>query len=241
MSGLVKKLLVTKSNNLPAKFSLTDEGRKLAAKLLHGNTEGSDENTTESGSEEIEQRQKIQKTANCLSPVSEIRVLPIQSKEADLIEICSVDESSDDGIIALDEPPLESSKNDKKSYKYLGSSSSDDELPDIGPVSTSDSYSKIEHEEYINPKASKITTNKKLGKPSVKQVMTKHSYEDAGKLSAQPVHTASYSPNFNMNEFKKSCSIQSQNCASAAPDCVFSLQAGTYDVLLFVDNCEQTA
>jgi hypothetical protein len=29
MSGLIKKNLVVKSNNLPAKYSLTDDGRKV--------------------------------------------------------------------------------------------------------------------------------------------------------------------------------------------------------------------
>lgn len=44
--------------------------------------------------------------------------------------------------------------------------------------------------------------------------------------------------NFSMNKFTKKTSNLS---AGQKPTALFTYQAGTYDVMLFVDNCEQTA
>ncbi len=240
MSGLVKKCLVTKSNNLPARYSLTIDGRKLATKLLYG-TEDSDD-PGESDSENIKNRQKIQKTSNILSPVKEVLILPKQSKTADLIEICSSDDTSDNGIIAIDEHPVTSFTNyNKKTYQCIDSSSSDDELPDIGPTSTCDSSPAIQYEEYTNPKVLKNLADKKPAK--LKSILPVQQSQSRSSQSQLPQTETISANSFNINMFKKSCSktVQMNDPVSGVPELNFSLQAGTYDLMLFVDNCEQTA
>jgi hypothetical protein len=39
MTSLIKKNLVSKDNKLPAKYRLTEDGRNLASKMLHGSKE----------------------------------------------------------------------------------------------------------------------------------------------------------------------------------------------------------
>lgn len=55
MSTLVKKEYVVKENKLPARYHLTESGRRLAAKLLNGEdeTETITQNQTDSDSEQV--------------------------------------------------------------------------------------------------------------------------------------------------------------------------------------------
>ena len=59
MSGLIKRNLCSKTNTLPAKYMLTNEGRDTAFKLVHG---------TESESEESERIESIPKALKKTHP-----------------------------------------------------------------------------------------------------------------------------------------------------------------------------
>lgn len=115
MSGLIKKGLVLKTNNLPAKYMLTDTGRQLASKLLYGSQ--TDSESDNSGP--VESPHKVQKAADyrrtedspkSMSPHSykqtdensQPRYMTTTSKNTDLIELESSN-SSDDVITLVDD------------------------------------------------------------------------------------------------------------------------------------------
>lgn len=61
MSTLVKKEYVVKENKLPARYHLTESGRRLAAKLLNGEDESITQNQTDSDSEQVKSPPKTLK------------------------------------------------------------------------------------------------------------------------------------------------------------------------------------
>ena len=107
MSGLIKKNLAVKTNNLPAKYMLTESGRLLASELLYGaqtDSEGED-------AEQVPPANKIQRTSEDESPVAPYKKInEVQASEkettapSDLIEIES-DSSSDDAITLVEDGP----------------------------------------------------------------------------------------------------------------------------------------
>lgn len=126
MSGLIKKGLVHKTNNLPAKYMLTEPGRHLASKLLYGTRTGDSESDS---SEPVESGNKIQKfddyregedsPIRSLSPLAYKQVDEIMTTTAakttyrsDLIGIES-DSNSDDIITLVDDAraPMSVDKN----------------------------------------------------------------------------------------------------------------------------------
>ena len=75
------------------------------------------------------------------------------------------------------------------------------------------------------PKYSKFDVNKFKGTSS-----------SASSQKGTPKKSSS--SNFDSNKFARKPSSLSAN---QKPDALFTYNAGTYDVMLFVDNCEQTA
>lgn len=151
MSGLIKKGLVVKTNNLPAKYMLTDPGRHLASKLLYGTQTGDSESDS---SEPVESAYKIQKLDDyrgredspirSLSPLAYKQAAEIMTTTAtttkttyrsDLIEIES-DSNSDDIITLVDDARAPMSV-DTNAYNQKPRKDSDDD--DIITIDTDDS------------------------------------------------------------------------------------------------------
>lgn len=148
MSGLIKRNLIEKSKNLPAQYSLTVEGRKLASKLLFGETDQASDST-----DSEETVKKAQKTSNSFSRANsstdqlDLRVSPRISQQPEANRPIEIGSESDDGIITIAEINKPSEVVTEVKKKNLGARtyhsvdlSSDEELPDIDVAETNTNY-----------------------------------------------------------------------------------------------------
>ena len=245
MSGLIKRNLVLKSNNLPAKYMLTSEGRTLAHKLVNGNVASdtdSDANDTESPKTNKIQKMSRQESAECLelsSPIKQTSPKRIYEstkptiQSNDFIEIGS---DTDSDIITITETKqVAVAKSSQRSMQC-----DDDELPDIDMLSQKSAFNYDEYEVKKPAKTKPVEasanitniTNKKFNVAEFKKVpSTKSDNQISSSYSAsKPDQENSQKSNSNMSVDK-----------DKAPHVIFSYHPADYEILLFIDNCEQTA
>lgn len=173
MSGLIKKNMVYKTNNLPAKYMLTDEGREVAVKLVFG-TETCPESDSDD-SERIESIPKVLKVSQDhtltetisynINDVVNIEATVEKTNTNDLIEIISSDET--DIISLMNECAASIKQSVNKVTTIDDDSSSDDELPDIGDFGGSSNFVKSQTVPTTTQRNLSNIKNKKQTKPAV--------------------------------------------------------------------------
>ena len=186
MAALIKKNLVFKENKLPARYSLTEEGRRCIFRVLNG---GEDQTPYYEQSEKMTTKEPKEKSSSRIDEVISI-------------------ESEDDEIVTIDdEKPISQYKN------------SDEDLPDIGLA-----YSETQK---TKPLISDLT-NKNLIKTNMKKSNKIEELSLSQRLEVALVDTGSVLTNGSSKRDEFQGPV------------LFTLPPGSFEVLLFVDNCEQS-
>lgn len=234
MSTLIKRDLAIKENKLPARYRLTESGRTLAKRLLYGimPDEPSDED-----SENVIDEPKIDKPNKDRSgpkttkktvenvPVEQNQRKNYRSPEkpsniqSNFIEINDID-SDDSDIIDLSQEPVKKSIPVKVSRK--SSSLDEDCLPDLGVgegIRNKNSNSNKSNDIVNMYKKAKTNNNK----PD----------EITAATSFKPTSQTTLTQQFGQNN------ISSQN-STASLQTIETYPAGSFNIILYVDNCEQS-
>lgn len=222
MSNLIKKDLAIKENKLPARYRLTESGRELARKLLYGiSSETENKNDSDSDSDACVSAKKISKLnsnepikkstkTNVSSPVKN----PIVSKSSDdCIEI--IDSDSQDSDIL---PIVEKIKPTNVKKKVL--SNKEDDLPDI----------------YMFKNRYDNSSDSDNGLEDISKPMAKS--DNHTGLSQQFTNST-----ISSTKFQSYNSFESNELSTRLidkPTVLTTLQPGSFDIILFVDNCEQS-
>ena len=258
MSSLIKKNLVFKENKLPARYKLTEEGRNLAQTILNvtnENSENSDDTTSpppksdsiskknqptiemeyESDQDSSPVNDKVEK-----SVLKSATILATGKTKNDVIEILS---DSDCDIITIDdERPKEistvsklSKANSKEAKKPVISSDSDsDSLPDIDFGKKSNYSKELSPGPTFRAKNSSISSHQQRPTNSITNKSSQQKPSTSSVLSQGlgSMQTSS-SEKFSQKTFLKKTNSQ-------APSSMYSFEPGSFDVMLYVDNCEQS-
>lgn len=202
MSNLIKKSMVDKDNKLPARYRLTEEGRTVARRILHGESSTTmDKNNSDSDSDSYhEEFSKSSKVSKLSSEATKTRKDNVKD---DCIEILDSDSLDSDIVPVTKTKKIDMSKNKcSSSNKY--DSSDDDVL-----------------EELTTYKRTEI------------QVDTEHSTGLSQEFSYSSIQATNSSGQSTQTKIMRSFE-------STGPSVLATLQPGTFDIILFVDNCEQS-
>lgn len=254
MSSLVKKNLVIKENKLPARYKLTEEGRNLATTILYGAKENENEPSFLKAVANESRKKSPQKKTPTIPDKQVNRVeYVIKERETELIEetsfkktsfkedVVEILSDSDSDIITISEAPSKpttSKSVQKKSVfinKNISDSDSDDSLPDIGMEFSS----KFTYKEKSPIKTTQTKTLLKTTSVNISQQATSYSSQISSTGLTQQIETIStsntskYASNFSESSFLKKTN-------GPTPSVLYSFAPGTYDIMLFVDNCEQS-
>lgn len=270
MSSIIKKNLVIKENKLPARYRLTETGKELAVKLLCGGKDYDNEpekSDSDSSDEEnivkprfnskptkaFDQKRDfspIEEPASVFKPL-EANILDkykIQSKPtvSDCIELDSNSDSDD--IIPLDYGDKKKTTQNKQTALPV-----DDDLPDIDVFSSvsnkfshknSDSDSSDELVD-LNTFSSKYKTSEFSTKLSEKKTLSKYSSEESTILAQKFSSISTFSSSQTSTVSSSSSQLPALSSSkpinkSSPPPVISTLYAGTFEVILLVDNCEQS-
>ncbi len=259
MSSLIKKNLVFKENKLPARYKLTEEGRSIAQTILHGTNENTEnfednsspspkslsvsmknklaiENHDESGQDSLPVYEKIEKSA--LRPE---KIKTTKNPKNDVIEILSDSDCDSDIITIDDEKPKEISsipksfklKSKESKKQFIPSDSDSDSLPDINFNTKSDSYKETSVKPVSKAKnISSSSSNSRQQQQPTNLISNNSSQHEPSSLDLGSRQT-NYSENFSHKAFLKKTDIH-------APTAMYAFEPGSFDVMLYVDNCEQS-
>lgn len=223
MSTLIKKECVVKENKLPARYHLTDSGRALASKLVYGTTESVKSNETKESENETDEEVGPQVSKEpVIEPLHErdvnsgynelIDQVPIDFDPPECIELNDSDQ--DDIIIE------ESTKRPSPTVIISSRSNSDADLlfdnalPDLNVFSEPPKIT-------AGLKPSSTQSTKSLTKSASSQKLSKPiSIEKEVASSSIPIKTVTPT--------------------QSTPSSMFKMRPDSFEIILFVDNCEQS-
>jgi len=194
------------------------------------------ENHDESGQDSLPVYEKIEKSA--LRPE---KIKTTKNPKNDVIEILS-DSDCDSDIITIDDEKPKEISSIPKSFKlqpkeskkqFIPSDSDSDSLPDINFNTKSDSYKETSVKPVSKAKnISSSNSNSRQQQQPTNLISNNSSQHEPSSLDLGSRQT-NYSENFSHKAFLKKTDIH-------APTAMYAFEPGSFDVMLYVDNCEQS-
>jgi hypothetical protein len=247
MSNLIKKNLVEKANKLPARYSLTESGRQLAIKLIYGITNENEHKSSESSESDHEQRKEelakepfnwISAEHNQHPPLTRNKYMikesetDLQSMRNEFIEIID----SDSDVISLND---DDNLPKKSTYGISQSKSFDnDDSDDLPDLNVECKPKNIQKSSWIRNNSSESTG---LSQPMASTCITNSQHQS---------YSSAFTTSSKSNEFSISTLITKEPSTTtetssnlnkiSTPTALTTFSPGSFEVILFVDNCEQS-